>query len=122
MPELPNNNPAMVNLKTGVLRLSLEYWKWLPHTWKLYIMYHELGHLNAGKSEEAAERWAIKHFIAHGYSPSELIKAHSEVYPWKGLTEQLQQGLMNKTKRAVELAKHYDYHHNGHKNDLKPLK
>lgn len=113
LPTLPDNNPAIVNVKTRVLRLSMEYWKWLPDSYKKYILYHELGHLNAGKSEEAAERWAIEQFIKHGYSPKELIDAHSKVYPWEGLSEKARSGLMQKTKRAVELAKHFDFHLRG---------
>lgn len=113
LPSLPDGNPAIVNVKTRVLRLSQEYWNVLPHVWKVFILYHELGHINAGKSEEAAEKWAIDKFIAHGYSPKQLIKAHTEVYPWKSISQDKIQGLLQKTRRAVEIAKHMDFHHNG---------
>lgn len=113
LPSLPDNNPALVNVESKLLRLSGDYWKRLPHLWKVYIIYHELGHINAGKSEEAAEKWALKHFIAHGYSVKEAINAHTEVYAWDKVNSQQAQGLIAKTHRALELAKIHDFHHNG---------
>lgn len=113
LPLLPDNNPAIVNVQTKLLRLSKEYLDKLPDIWKIYILYHELGHVNAGVSEEAAESWAIKHFIEHGYSVKEVINAHTEVFPWDKLSPEVAEGLLIKTQRALELAKLHDFHVNG---------
>ncbi len=113
LPELPKGGPALVNVRTGVLRLSKKYWDNLPEIWKKFILYHELGHLNGGKSEEAAQLWAIKRFIQDGYSVKEIIRAHTEVYPWEDLNDEKKEGLIDKVWRAVEIAKHFDYHLNG---------
>lgn len=119
LPELPKGGPALVNVQTGVLRISMKYWDKLPEIWKTFILYHELGHINAGKSEEAAQLWAIERFIKDGYSVQEIIKAHTEVYPWDELNDEKKEGLINKVWRAVEIAKHFDYHINGNSQALK---
>ncbi len=118
LPELPGGGPAIVNFKTGVLRLSLDYWNRIPEVWKKFILYHELGHLQRGKSEEEAQLWAIERFIKDGYSVQEIINAHTEVYAWDEFNEEKKEGLINKVWRAVEIAKHFDYHINGNSKAL----
>lgn len=118
LPFLPKGGPAIVNVETGVVRVSLEYWNKLPEIWKIFILYHELGHLNAGITEEAANLWAIERFIQDGYSVQEIIRAHTEVYKWEEFNDEKKQGLIDKIWRAIEIAKHFDYHINGNSKAL----
>lgn len=114
LPELPDNHAAIVNVRTGVLRLSDKYWRWMPDVYKKFMLYHELGHLQVGLSEDKAEKWAIEKFIRDGYSARDIVLAHSRVYPWGDLSESDQWGLLKKTARSLELVMHFDFHINGH--------
>lgn len=110
LPELPEG-PAVVNVRTGKLRISESIWNTLPDAIKEFIIYHEAGHLNVGKSESAADDWAVKHFVMHGKSPQKAIDALLDVLPWDN--PKSQENYLIRIRKLLEKAKHYDYHYNG---------
>lgn len=104
---MPEGGPAIVNLSTAKLRLSEEYWSKLPEEIKKFIIYHELGHLNAGRSEVAADDWAIRHWIKHGNRPTAALEAQWDVFSFNKDEHMIRlRALLNK-------AKHFDFHYNG---------
>jgi hypothetical protein len=110
LPEL-EEGPAVVNVRTGKLRLCSKYWETLPEEIKRFIIYHETGHLNAGKSESAADDWAVKHYVLHGHSPQKAVDALLDVLPWDDIKKQ--QNYLTRIKKLLDKAKHYDFHYNG---------
>lgn len=111
LPELPDGGPAIVNMVTRKLRLSEKHWNTLPDIIKAFIIYHEAGHLNAGRSEHDADEWGVKQFVIHGYNPQKAIDALLEVLPWE--REESQQAYLRRIRALLDKAKHYDYHYNG---------
>jgi hypothetical protein len=107
LPFLPEGGPAIVNVVTGKLRLSERYWNKLPHEIKKFIIYHELGHLNAGRDEVVADTWALKHWIQHGHGPTKALEAQWDVFSFKS-DEHIQ-----RLRALFETAKHFDFHYNG---------
>jgi hypothetical protein len=107
IPEIPEGGPAIVNRHTGRLRLSEKYWHRLPELIKKFILYHELGHLNAGKKEEDADSWAICKWIEHGNPVSAALEAQWDVFSFD------QEGHIIRLRALFDKAKHLDFHING---------
>lgn len=107
LPVLPEGGPAIVNVVTGKLRLSERYWSKLSSDIKRFIIYHELGHLNAGRSEIEADTWALKHWIQHGYRPTAALEAQWDVFSFKNDEH------IVRLRALFENAKHFDFHYNG---------
>ncbi|MDR0941955.1 MAG: hypothetical protein LBM68_07000, partial [Bacteroidales bacterium] len=77
------DGPAAVDLKTGVLYINPVHFDKLSNVAKRFVIFHELGHLNASTdSEEAADEWAFEHMIDLGNSNVELLKAFYKSLPF----------------------------------------
>jgi len=110
VPFLPQGGPASVNAITRKLTLSEEYWSTMKHEWKIFILLHELAHLNLNSSDELeVDAYAMKWYVKLGYSPKEAVYALTKVLNLR-TTEQIQ-----RIVQQLDLAKHYDYLYNNNK-------
>lgn len=58
---------AKVNHKTGTLYLSTDIWRGLPEQEKLFVLFHEEGHLKLNTYDEfQANKYAVKKFVQIG--------------------------------------------------------
>jgi hypothetical protein len=72
--------PARVNRITGELQISDKHFKKLSPIQRLFVLYHEQGHVTLGTtSEEAADDYAVQELLKRGYPLTEILKGLTRV-------------------------------------------
>jgi hypothetical protein len=106
--------PARVNIKTGLLQVSMKHFKGYHPDVRRFIILHEMGHYyQQTKDEMKADRWAIKRYMREGRSAKRAVFAMTKVLPYTTVEQS------ERTKILFNLIRHFDAHLNGNTNALK---
>lgn len=97
-----NPTPARCNRRTGEIWINDSVWKDIEPQHRLFILLHELGHIELNTSnEKAVDEFAYKYYIQMGYPLTESIKSLSRVLTGKP-------GHTGRLKAQIERAKNTD--------------
>lgn len=102
VPHLDGNpTPARCNRRTGEIWINESVWRDIEPQHRLFILLHELGHIELNTSNEiAVDNFAYNHYIQMGYPLTESVKALSRVLTGKpGHTKRLQKQI-NRAKKT----------------------
>jgi len=105
------NTPAKVNRRTGVMYLSKKHMAALPKELRLFIMLHEMAHVELQSTNEMeVDAWAFKKYADMGYSLKASVKALTGILNDQNPEHWLRMGLQ------LERAKAYDRKYYGNTN------
>jgi hypothetical protein len=72
--------PARVNRRTGEMFISIKHMVALPVEHRLFIMLHEMAHVELQSTDEAqVDDWAFKKYADMGYSLNASVKALTQI-------------------------------------------
>jgi len=113
--EVPHlqGTPARVNHRTGVMEVSRSHFKKLDPVYRLFVMYHERGHLVLNtKNEREADNYAMNELLKKGYPLTKILESLTKVLQYD------KQDHYGRTLALLNKLRSYDYHINGNKKVL----